>query len=384
MLSSQDGLCFRDIHSVPMWCSLRMQQVSLHNLKCLIEHKAFKLEGINENLYSHSMVILLILLSDDVLTTIKHMHIGLIVHCMGSNLFNQNGILPFINCIESDLKEVRELCAQGKEVGRVRSYTCLVANYGGIMALPTDPPYCLVYPTVYDNSTKEKTHFNTVGCQSGMRTEACMCHSLLHLMDTDPANRQKFKGNRILVHRGMQYKFLFPIIAELCNHRGPLMDPNTGEPYPMEVAGNFCLKDAFFPSCPGDSVLFHTSELAELAEQGYCIPTYQESTGSSKTHQSSHPKENSQKPPRKDEESSKHSSRILGTSLPQFPDSTSTSTPLLKSKLSPTSKEQKDKCDQEKHSPWPREQQDKCDCEGRNFSTRPKESSCSKKDRQGQ
>ena len=45
----------------------------------------------------------------------------------------------------------------------------------------------------------------------------------------------------------------------------------------MEVAGNFCLKDALFPSCLGDSV--------KLAEQGYHIPTYKvkatESTGGS-------------------------------------------------------------------------------------------------------
>ena len=164
----------------------------------------------------------------------------------------------------------------------------------------------------------------------------------------------------------------------------PLMDLNTGEPYLMGVAGNLCLEDAFFPSCPGDSLVFHISELAKLAEQGYCIPTYwekaAESTGSSKTQQSTSPKENSQKPPHKDEESSKHSSRILETSLPRIPNSTSTSNPLHKSKLSPTSKEQKDKCDLEKHSSQPREWQDKHDRKGHHISTKPKESSCSEKD----
>ena len=127
-----------------------------------------------------------------------------------------------------------------------------------------------------------------------MDTKACVCCSLLHLMDTNPVNRQMFKGSHLLVPHGTQYKTLFPIIAELHNHRGPLMDPNTGEPYPMEVAGNFCLKDMFFPGCPGDSLMFHNSKLAKLAGQGYCIPTYREkaveSTGSTKTHQSPYSK----------------------------------------------------------------------------------------------
>ena len=152
-----------------------------------------------------------------------------------------------------------------------------------------------------------------------------------------------FKGSCILVPCSVQYKTLFPIIAELQNHRGPLVDPNTWEPYPMGAVGNFYLKDAFFPGCPGDSLLFHASELAELVGKGYHIPTYQEkaaeSTGSSKTHQSPYPKENSQKPPCKDEESSKASSRTSGTSSPWVPDSTNTSKPLHKLKLSPTSKE---------------------------------------------
>ena len=256
MLSSQDGLWFGDIHFVPLWCSLHMQWVSLHYLSQLL-----KPEGISKILYSHSMAILLIFLSDDVLNSIKHIHIGLMVCCVGSELFGQDGILPFIDSIETDLKEVREMHEQGKQVGQVWFYTYLVAKYGGVMAIPTDLPYCLMYPMVCDGNVKDKTHFNTVGPPSGLHIKACMCHCLLHLVDMDPANRQKFKGSCLLVPRGMQYKTLLPILAEPCNHHGLLMDLNTGEPYPMEVAGNFCLEDAFFPSSPGDSLMFCDNEL---------------------------------------------------------------------------------------------------------------------------
>ena len=294
-------------------------------------------------MYSCSMAILLVFLSDSMLTAIKHVHIGFIVHHMGCELFNQGGILPFINSIESDLKEVRELLAQGKEVSWAWSYSCLMANYRGIITLPTDPPYHLMYPTAYDDHTMNKTHFNTMGCPSGMFTETCVCCSLLHLMDIDSANRQKFKGSCLLVPCSTQYKTLFPIIDEsLHTHHWPLMDLNTGKPYLMEAVGNFCLEDAFLPGCPGDHLMFCTSELTELAGQGYHIPTYQEKTtesiGSSKTHQSPHPKENSQKPPCKDEESSKPSSRTSGTSSPWVLDYTSTSKTSNKSKLSPPSK----------------------------------------------
>ena len=112
MLSSQDGLHFGDIHFVPPQHGLCMQWVSLHYLKCLIEHKAFQPKGFDENLYSHSTAVLLIFLSDDELTAIKHMHIGLIVCHMGSELFTQGGILPFVDSIENELKEVRERHAE--------------------------------------------------------------------------------------------------------------------------------------------------------------------------------------------------------------------------------------------------------------------------------
>ena len=157
------------------------------------------------------------------------------------------------------------MCEQGKEVSWVWSYTCLLANYGGVMAIPTDPPYCFMYPTVYDDDAKDKTHFNTVGSPTGLHTEACVYHSLLHLMDMDPANRQKFKGSHLLV----------PCGAEPCNHCRLLMDLNTGEPYPMEVVGNFCLEDAFFHCCLGDSLIICDNELTQLMEQGYPHPHLQ-------------------------------------------------------------------------------------------------------------
>ena len=67
----------------------------------------------------------------------------------------------------------------------------------------------------------------------------------------------------------------------------------------MEAEGNFCLNDAFFPGCPGDSLIFRNNDLAQLMRQGYHIPTCREkatgSTSSTKAHQSPHAKESMQK-----------------------------------------------------------------------------------------
>ena len=164
-----------------------------------------------------------------------------------------------------------------------------------------------------------------------------MCRSLLLSHGHRSCQQTEVQGKLPVGSHGVQYKTLFPIIAEPCIHHGSLIDLNSGEAYPMKVVGNFCLEDSFFPGCPGDSLMFHDNE---LAEQGLCVPTYKEGAAeSTKFHQSPCSKENSQKPPCKDKESSKHNSLASGMSLPWVPNSTSTSKPMWKSKLSLTSKE---------------------------------------------
>ena len=135
------------------------------------------------------MAILLVLLSDEEHEGIQHVHISLVVCCMGCNLYTQDRILPFVKSIEEDLAKARERCANNKNTGGANYYTLLLANCGGVMAVPIDPPYCLVYPTVYNAGTENQTHFNTAASPSGMRTHTCMCHSLLQLVDKPPKNR---------------------------------------------------------------------------------------------------------------------------------------------------------------------------------------------------
>ena len=146
-----------------------MQHISLTYQKSLISDNCFQPEGTPSDAASGSMAILIVFLSDEQHTTIQHIHLSFMVHHIGCNIYDQDGILSCINSIEEDLKKARQKRDAGKDPGRVRSYAMLVANFGGIMAVPMDPPYCLVYPGIYsdDIATKNQNHFNTAGSPPG-------------------------------------------------------------------------------------------------------------------------------------------------------------------------------------------------------------------------
>ena len=100
--------------------------------------------------------------------TIQHIHLGLVVHHIGCNLYDQDGVLPF-KSIEEDLGKVRQRHDAGKNPSGVHSYAMLVTNFGSIMAVPMDPSYCLIYPIVYndDIATQNQNHYNTAGSPQG-------------------------------------------------------------------------------------------------------------------------------------------------------------------------------------------------------------------------
>ena len=185
MMTSYEALHFGDIRFVPPQHTLNMQRVSLAYLKSLVNDNCFKPEGIKMDLYSSYTAILIVYLSDEEHKCIQHMHIGRVMCHTGCNLYMQNGILPFVKSIESDLAKVRDRCAHNKDPCGVCSYALLVANYWGIMAIPTDPLYCLVYPTMCNDDVEEKNHFNTAASPSRMHTCVCICCFLLQFMDKE-------------------------------------------------------------------------------------------------------------------------------------------------------------------------------------------------------
>ena len=53
---------------------------------------------------------------------------------------------------------------------RACSFSMIAVNFRGMMALPTDPLYYLVYPNTYSSEVPEKDrhHFNIAGSPPGL------------------------------------------------------------------------------------------------------------------------------------------------------------------------------------------------------------------------
>ena len=132
----------------PLQHTLSMQWVSLAYLKSLVNDNSFQPEGVKLTAYNSTTAILIVFLFDEEHQGIKHLNISLVVCHEECCFYMQDGILPFVKSIEADLKKAGDRCAQNKDPGGVCSCSLLIANYGGIMAVPTNPPYCLVYPIV--------------------------------------------------------------------------------------------------------------------------------------------------------------------------------------------------------------------------------------------
>ena len=278
LLMGQEGLHFRDVCFVLLWCTLNMQCIPLTYLKSLVSEDSFQPEGTTMDVVSNSTAILIVFLLDDQHETIQHIHIGLMVLCIGYTLYKQKAILPFIHSIEEDLERARLKRASGRDPGPACSYSMLVTNFSGLMAIPTDPTYCLMYLNIYSDEValQNQNHFNTVGGPPGLLTSSCICHTLLQHADLTEAHRWKYNGSHLIVPRGTQYKTLLPKITMLCNHRGLLLDLHSRKPFPMVPVGDFNLVDQIFPGMPGDSLLFNGDELTKLRKRRYQVPTYRE------------------------------------------------------------------------------------------------------------
>ena len=144
----------------------------------------------------NTTAILLVFLSDDQLTSIEHVHIGLVVHHISGQIYEHKAIPQFIQYIEADLKQTKQKHKVSSSALREQSYCMFVANIRGIMALPTDLPYCLMYPNIYSSTLHEdRHHLNIGGGPPGVGTCRCMCHALLQQTNLSVYHRQQHHGS---------------------------------------------------------------------------------------------------------------------------------------------------------------------------------------------
>ena len=222
-----------------------MQCIFLDGLCTLLSKGAFMpLHSNRPPKLSGMMAILLVFQADSEHERIINVYMGLVVCQVDSHLYSPCQINDFIQDIEVNLWEAHSALKARHNAGQRCTYCLFVDNLSGIMSIPTDPPYCLVYPTTYIKGVKPD-HFDT------------------WTQGVPPC--------------GVQYNdCLYPAILEPWNHCGPLIDPIMGEPCPMEVVSDFKAVNPIFKGSYGDSFLYSENDLARLRQQKVYLPVFQE------------------------------------------------------------------------------------------------------------
>ena len=274
-LHSQDRLNLGDVCFCPLRQTLRMQCLSLNRLQKLIAEGVFmppRLEGPPE--LSGTTAILLVFQADSQHEEITDVYVGLVCR-VEACLYTLDQILDFIKDIEVDLQAARDALKAEGDPGKRRAFCLFVSNFGSAMSIPTDPPYCLVYPTSYVRDV-EPDHFDTCNNPAGMHLCPCVCCATLQFNSDEPKECTNYAGSRLILPCGAQCNdWLFPTILELQNHWGSLIDFVTKEPYPMELVGDFQVADPIFKGCYGDSLLYSDADLCQLRRQGIHLPAFQ-------------------------------------------------------------------------------------------------------------
>ena len=174
-----------------------MQRISLNGLHTLLSKVTFvppKLSG--------TTAILLVFQADREHKRIINVYVGLVVRWVGSHLHSPSQIKNFIQDIEGDLRAAHDTLKAECNPSKRHAYCFFVDNLNGIMSIPTNPPYCLVYPTTYIKGIKPN-HFNTRNSPVGMCLHHCVCRATLHFSNDDPKQRTKYGGSCLIVSRGV-------------------------------------------------------------------------------------------------------------------------------------------------------------------------------------
>ena len=166
-LQSQDGLNLGDIRFCPLIRMLHMQCLSLKGLHTLLTEGMFMPpQSERPPELSRTAAILLVFQVDSRYEKITNIYVGLVVCHIDSHLYNPDQVLDFIKDIEGDLQAVHDTLKARHNPGKRHVYCLFVDNLSSTMSVPTDPPYCLVYPTSYFKGIK-LDHFNTCNSPAG-------------------------------------------------------------------------------------------------------------------------------------------------------------------------------------------------------------------------
>ena len=178
-----------------------MQLISLDHLRKLIAEGAFMppppSKGTPE--LSGTTAILLVFQADGQHEKITDVYVGLIVHRVESCLYTPDQILDFIRDIEVDLQVARDALKARGDPGKRHTFCLFVSNYGGAMSIPTDPPYCLIYPMSYVRDV-EPDHFDTHNNPAGTYLRCCICRATLQFANDDPGQCREYSRSQLILY----------------------------------------------------------------------------------------------------------------------------------------------------------------------------------------
>ena len=197
ILWSQEGLCFGNVQFIPAQQTLEMQCLGLVDFEALIDKNAFQPPSTPASSASHTTTLLLIFHADADLKDIGRIDIGLVVYCQGCNFYEQDAIHGYMGSIRADLVVTKnKYGAAGCELP-IQAYILFVGNFGGRIARPTNPPFCLMYTNICSSTVPplERTPLNTMGSPLGLHLGKCMYHALLHVADLSTERKQQYAGS---------------------------------------------------------------------------------------------------------------------------------------------------------------------------------------------
>ena len=150
---------------------------------------------------SWTTTILLVFHVDGQHERITNVYVGLMVHRVESHLYTPDQISDFVADIEVDLKAAFDALKAGGDPSKRHAFCLFVSNYGGAKFIPTDPPYCLLYPTGYVRDM-EPDHFDTHNNLARTCLHHCLCCATLQHMNDDPSQHREYAGSCLIYPTG--------------------------------------------------------------------------------------------------------------------------------------------------------------------------------------
>ena len=236
MLQSEAGLRLGDIRFAEIQTTIKMRAVRFSTFLRYIVDGTFNPDKLAPHCCSQTTAILIAFLPDWHLQDIESIGIGCVIRRFGSPLGDVSSVCTVIDSVWSVLKTEAD-----KQCPHCRAYMMLIGNYGRHMGFTTEPPYCVAYAAEYRGKDPSKmTPHEPLNHSYAMVSDKMIVRRLLSVLNWDPSERKRTKGDCLLIPRGVQFgPKLFPELVILRSHAGPLVDSATGHDAPFRTVGSF-------------------------------------------------------------------------------------------------------------------------------------------------